>query len=134
MCPNNQLCCVTVIGFGFSCACLKIRMKPKNHPIERNIIFQTSMVDIVGFHVSFPRCIWLLWCRIVEYGSLRLEVQICQVDRIMYAAYIHDELTNQQEILNNDDDFPVEHLPKAATIFGLVTLREINMSPEQEPC
>ena len=23
----------------------------------------------------------------------------------MYAAYIHDELTNQQDILNNDDVF-----------------------------
>ena len=52
---------------------LKINMEPNNHPIERKIIFQTS---IFGFHVNFPGCkrsgmnSSTAWLRLLDVVSL----------------------------------------------------------------
>ncbi len=88
ICRNNQQWCVTVIGFGFCCTPLKINMKPKNHPIEKD--FHVPNLHFRVPAVNFPGCIWLLCCRIVEYGCLGC-LEVPMSDRY---AFINGSWTN----------------------------------------
>ena len=56
---------------GITLVRMKTNMEPENHLIEKEIVFQTS---ILGFHVNFPGCTRIVW-ELIDFTHEPLDIR-----------------------------------------------------------